>query len=148
MNKDVYGNITLIFFEYVTLLLLLLFHFTIDDKCFEPTTLAKPRLSLNLTSTTVADTTSRTTHFWEDPTIQYIMIGSGCGIGLLICIITILCIGICTLSVRSKNTALLHARRMEMRYNASQGNVTYGVGGLGGRGCVKSVIIMIIPRLY
>ncbi len=118
--------------EYVTLLLLLLFHFTIDDKCFEPTTsLAKPRLSLNITSTTVADTTSRTTHFWEDPTIEYIMIGSGCGIGVLICIITIVCIGICTLSVRSKNTALIHARRMEMRYNANQGNVTYGVGGGG-----------------
>ncbi len=108
-----------------------------DDKCFEPTTsLAKLRLSLNITSTTVADTTSRTTNFWEDPTIEYIMIGSGCGIGVLICIITIVCTGICTLSVRSKNTM-----RMEMRYNANQGNVTYGVGGGGGD--VKSIIISL-----
>ncbi len=133
------------FFEYVTLLLLLLFVFTIDDKCFETTTsLTKPLLSFNMTPT-MADNTSGTTHFWEDPTIQYIMIGSGCGIGLLICIITILCIGICTLSVRSKNTALIHARRMEMRYNANQGNVTWCGGG---RACEKSIIIMIIPRLF
>ncbi len=123
------------FFEYVTLLLLLLFVFTIDDKCFETTTsLTKPLLSFNMTPTTVADTTSGAINFWEDPTIQYIMIGSGCSIGLLICIITTLCIGICTLSVRSKNTM-----RMEMRYNANQGDVTYGVGG--GWGALKPIII-------
>ena len=74
-------------------------------------------------STLTTEASTRITSFWEDPVIQNIMIGSGCGIVVLACIISILCVGICTLSVKSKNTAAIYARRMEIRYNAAQGKL-------------------------
>jgi len=78
------------------------------------------------TNTSVAETPLATTRgptpFYDNPTIRYIMIGAGSGIVILICVITLLCIGICALSVKSKNTADIYARRMEMRYNATPGN--------------------------
>ena len=38
-----------------------------------------------------------------DQILEYILIGAGCGIGLLLCLISTLCIGICCLSLKSKH---------------------------------------------
>ena len=73
-------------------------------------------------STPTTEVFTRTTSFWENPVIQNILIGSGCAIGFLICIIAILCSVICTVLVKHKNTVTKHTKG---RDHATQGKVQY-----------------------
>ena len=57
----------------------------------------------------------------KDPTIRYIIIGSGCGAGVLICIISIFSCGIFSLSIKVKRVAYNNARLMEMQYPGGEG---------------------------
>jgi len=79
------------------------------------------------TNTSVAETplatTGGPTQFYDNPTIQYIMIGAGIGIVILVGAITLLCIAICALSVNCKSTARIFTRSMEMRHNTTSGNI-------------------------
>ena len=99
------------------------FHPTSNNKCQysqNSGTSTSSVSSMSSTSSTVTTEASTTiTSFWEDPVIQSILIGSGCGIGVLICIISILCGAICTMCVKYKKTATKHKRRG----NATQGKV-------------------------
>jgi len=97
-------------------------YFPTEDQCLVSTSSRLQSQKSNNTTPTIADTTSRANSLWVDSTSQYIMIGIGCGIGLLICIITTLCIGICVISAKSRNTTNIYVSRMKIKHNANQGN--------------------------
>lgn len=63
--------------------------------------------SLVITTTTTIKGSKKGSLLDDDPFLGYVIIGTSCGIGILICAVCVLCCSICLLSIKKKGAVMV-----------------------------------------